>query len=314
MLGSFNKIANQVLMIALSIVLTGLSPSFVSAQEATKPAKKSNKSTNIKKTSTNLASSQMKLAAPTSQVKPSRFSGNVGTSYGRNLVRHNDETDYNDVSYSLGLRYVLTDLYSTSLRTSLSQAMKDGDKTDFGRTSLGFSRSAFNFSSMTLGPSISFAVPLSQQQKDRESLKTSVTLAGQLGVQLSKNKRSFLSRVDLGAGLSATRNIHKYETTTTGSINTQYSSVQSLSASYNFTDKLSVGLSGSHINNWSYNGKMRDAFEFSQEIGYAPLKALSLAVGHSNGGSTLRADGYASNIEILNENTSTIYGSASYSF
>jgi hypothetical protein len=52
----------------------------------------------------------------------------------------------------------------------------------------------------------------------------------------------------------------------------------------------------------------------SQELGYEISPLFAVAIGHTNAGSSLRPNGNDSNVQLVDENTSLIYGSLTVTF
>jgi hypothetical protein len=97
-----------------------------------------------------------------------------------------------------------------------------------------------------------------------------------------------------------------------GATNTQYSSSQSFNADYEI-QKISFSFEAIHKNGWTYSGAAKEAFEHTEEIGYAVADSFGIAIGHTNGGSVFKSN-YDSNISLINENSSTVYGSMSLTY
>jgi hypothetical protein len=112
----------------------------------------------------------------------------------------------------------------------------------------------------------------------------------------------------LAFSLSGGQNFHQYDTDINGNVLNKYVLSQTAVAGYNIGN---FSLSGifTHINAWSYQGTLKEAFEHYEELGYSVNNNFALAVGHTNSGSVLKANGTDSNIAFINENTSMVYGS-----
>ncbi|MNL58623.1 hypothetical protein D3C87_1822730 [compost metagenome] len=97
-------------------------------------------------------------------------------------------------------------------------------------------------------------------------------------------------------------------------MNNQYSSSQSLSLSYDFPRNFSISADFVHKNAVSYQGSIKEAYEFSQELSYQFNSFLAAAVGHSTSGNALRPNGQDYQFDIYNENTSVVYASMTLIF
>lgn len=155
--------------------------------------------------------------------------------------------------------------------------------------------------------SLTATIPNSQTSVKKDQLQTS--LSGKIGFALTPATEGF----SVAVGISAGRNFHAYEEDINGSVLNQYSSNQNLSLGYSIGD-WSVGADFVNRTRWTYKGNTKSAFEISEEIGYSINDNFSAAIGHSNAGSTLKANGTDSNIDIYNENTSMVYGTLGLSY
>ncbi|MGE0631253.1 MAG: hypothetical protein AB7O96_02515 [Pseudobdellovibrionaceae bacterium] len=269
---------------------------------------------NTKMNSSTATSAMMTTAIPINKVakEEGKFAAELGAEYGRNLIHHDDEKDEEEATYSTTLKYKVLQNYTTLFFAELIQDLRKRKETDFGKSALGISRDPWTLGSIyQFSPSISFGLPLSKELRERSSFQTSLSAKGSLGLDLASTSFSALK---VGASISFARNFHKYDTTTKGEVNTQYSSVQEFTLGYALSDHWEIGTLSRHINTWSYQGNMKDTFLFAQSIGYSPIEAFTVSLGHANGGSTLKENGYDSNIEVLNKNTSAVSLGAEYRF
>lgn len=317
-----NKPLNKMIAIVVSTSLTFLLAFSAFAQRPIKKAKVGVNATTTARSimappptpMTNmtpvLSTTASAVAAP--EETKSKVSGTLGLAYSRNLVLHADENDAHDMEYAAGLVYVMNPSYSTFAKFAIVQDLKGNNETDFDSNSVGLSHAMIPFGAyFAFSPGASVTLPLSKEQKLRQSFQGGLTIKGGFGFNPTTSPYPNLIS---GLVFAFNRNAHQFDTTTQGKPNTQTGALQILSLGYKITDQISISASGTHTNLWYYNGTSRDAFGFGQSIDYAPFEALSFSVGHENRGSTLRADGISSNVRILNENTSAIFAGAEYAF
>lgn len=155
--------------------------------------------------------------------------------------------------------------------------------------------------------SLTATIPNSQTSVKKDQLQTA--LSGKIGFALTPAADGF----SMSVGITAGRNFHAYEEDINGSVLNQYSSNQSLGLGYSIGD-WSVSADFINRSRWTYKGNSKSAFEISEEIGYSINDNFSAAIGHSNAGATLKANGSDSNIEMFNENTSMVYGTLGLSY
>ncbi len=275
-------------------------------------------------TTITVASSQPSTVNQTlnSTTKPAKKTSDTPTydviaslSRSTSLIDHQDgsRSDSMDFSISPGVRFSFGRLmtyfsYSQNLRDEYSET-----ENDFGDVPV-----TFIFPSTTLdgwikeykssiGYSTTAAIPASKLSTKRDQLQTS--LSGKISYSLTPNDEGF----SFGVSISAGRNFHQFEEDINGNVLNQYSSNQGIKIGYGIGD-WSLDVDYIHKTRWTYKGNIKTSFELSQEIGYQISKIYSVAVGHTNAGSSLKPNGTDSNIEFLNESNSVVYGSLTLSY
>lgn len=118
--------------------------------------------------------------------------------------------------------------------------------------------------------------------------------------------------IDMAANIG--RNFHKYQEAESGAVNNQYSSTQYIEFSWAFSEAIGISANFTHKNTWTYQNVAKEIFDFSQELGLQINENFALAVGHNNNGNVLAADNSSSNVNIEDENNSTIYGSVTVTY
>lgn len=238
--------------------------------------------------------------------KGNSWSGFVNISQSRSMIDFQDGTRYDGRSLAARLNYKLNDKFNVRADGNYSQDLNYPERNDFGNLGLNLSRTPWNEgSTFLLGYRVGLSLPTSKDASVRQSLLTSASGA----LNISINPARLAPGLGVASSISFGRNFHKFDTALDGRVNTQYSSVQTLSISYSFLSGISLSAENVHRNTWSYQNVMRDAFELSQEISYTFNPNWIGALGHSNSGNTLRANGTDSNIQITDENSSIIYAS-----
>lgn len=209
-------------------------------------------------------------------------------------------------------------VYSQNLRENGNTYDGTAGASDWGDVSVTAAKNPYKWMwsypyMITLTPFVSGVIPASQNSMKRDELKTAISTGVSFGVipdGIAPQSDGFWS---FAIGVTAGRNIHSYETDINGKILNKYSSNQTVNFSYNYKD-FSFGVEFINKSRWTYQGGVRSAFEHSQEIGYNINDNFSLALGHSNGGSSLKANGLDSNLELVNENDSSVYATLGLSF
>ena len=149
---------------------------------------------------------------------------------------------------------------------------------------------------------------MSQLSTKKDNLQTA--LSAKVGLSLSAPDQQGFSG---GTSISLGRNFHAYDTDINGNVLNQYSSNQTLSLGYTL-ENWSLSVDFINKSRWTYQNSTKSAFELNEELGYSINDNFGVALGHTNAGSTLKDNGTDSNIDLINENTSVIYGSLNMTY
>ncbi|UOF01097.1 hypothetical protein [Bdellovibrio reynosensis] len=261
----------------------------------------------------------LSLAAPAlantskkeAKAPPSSWSGFVNVSRSTSLYDFQDGTKRDGIDYMGRVSYRISENYSTRAQIGYSQDLIDYENDDVSNLSFNFSRAAVSVGKYLKGGYLlGLGLPTSRDASKFQSLQASVSG----GVTAAINPDLLLTGFSISGSAIFVRNFHQYITRADGPVNTEYAANQSLSFAYNFSSGVYISASFAYVSVFSYQNVMRNSFEISQDIGYQVHDHLSLSVGHTNGGSALKANGTDSNIQILNENDSTVYASATVLF
>lgn len=155
---------------------------------------------------------------------------------------------------------------------------------------------------LSLKPAISGLVPTNQKSREDESLQGG--LGGSLG--LGADLKKFRVPLTVDYSFAARRNFHEFIRNDKGTLNNEYRLAQALVFSTTFLRRFSMTSANRLISNIAYSGTTKSAFELSQELGYQINDNVAVSIGHSNAGNTLKADAKSSNLDLINDNTSTL--------
>lgn len=236
-------------------------------------------------------------------------SGSFAVYRNTSLYDFQDGTRRDSADYVLKMGLKITPDYSLSVQGGYSQDLHHSEYDDFGDTSVSLGRKAIPLGLyVLLSPSITAIVPTSKMSHTVQNLES----AYRVGASFSLNPVVNPNLV-LGLGLSGGQNFHQYDTDINGNVLNQYSFNQTLIAGYNLGN-FSLSAIYIHKNAWTYQHTLKEAFEHYEEIGYGVNNSLAVAIGHSNGGSALKANGSDSNLALINENDSMVYGALTLMF
>jgi hypothetical protein len=200
--------------------------------------------------------------------------------------------------------------YATSMRISggYSRDLRNEEASDFSDTALSLRRSYNVGETFTLVPTITAIAPTSKQSRVADNLEGAMRVGASLG-HVSQRWIGW----EAGGSLSVGQNFNQYETSVGGTVLSKYVFNQSVSTSYSWK-RVGLSVEFVHKNGWTYQGALTEAFEHTEELGFELTKMFSVAVGHTNGGSILRPDGQESNLNVVNETSSMVYGALTMSF
>jgi len=279
-------------------------------------AKKSNRTTQQTVTKPMLKTPAVSLetSANTQNFLPAqppkkKFSGNVNIARGRSMVDFQDGSRAEVLEIATKLKYGFGPNYKSSLLVVYGQNPKtqEGDWVDPQFT---LSRKEFQMGTkLTFSPGMLLDFPASKDARLRQELQGAAGISGRLGFQ----PNVLIKGLDLYFSTTLVRKFHRYQTATDGSVNTAYSSLQKLATTYTM-GKFSLTGIFYHSNSLTYENGLKESFQHIEEIGYDFTSNINLALGHTNSGPALKANGQDNNILITNDNSSVVYVSTTISF
>lgn len=263
---------------------------------------------------TQTSTSTTSVTTPAPAAPASAFHFSLSVSRSTNLVDYQDGSRGDSIDYSFNPsmktsfgRFATSVAYSQNLRDQYSSTASDWSDVPLifsfkPKTFIWLERNA------KLQYSITAVVPVSQYSVKKDQLQTA--LSGKISFSLMPSDGNGFGII---TGVSLGRSFHSYEEDINGSVLNQYSSNQNAGISYSFND---WSFSADFVNRtrWTYKNSVKSSFEISEEIGYSINPNFSTAIGHTNAGATLKANGADSNIDLYNENTSIVYATLGISY
>ena len=227
-----------------------------------------------------------------------------------NLYDYHDGTRQ-DSADLLGLfSYKINKTYSLVSAVSYSQDLKTPESSDFGDLPVTLAHSPWIISkTFSLSQSATLLLPASKDSSKRVGMQFGIGT----GISLSVNDGILIPGLSIKSGLSLSRLFDKYETALDGRVNTEYSAKQTISSTYSYK-KFSASIEFVHKNALSYQGSLKEGFEHTEELGYSMNDQISFALGHTLAGSALKANGSDSNVSLINDNDSKVYGAITASY
>lgn len=207
----------------------------------------------------------------------------------------------------------LGELHRLSLAAGLVHDFRATEnETTFTNGRLALSRKPYDLAKgVTLAPRVSARLPFNDHALRADSFVTGFTAEGKLALDLTERGALPLTLTGM---LSATRNLHTFSTSTSGVSNSAWEMSEGVSLEYALGKRVTLFGTGTVSHTWSYEGNPRSIFEFGEGVQVELSQGVSVVVGHTNSGNTLRANGMDSNIALFDPNASSVYGSMSFSY
>jgi len=250
---------------------------------------------------------------PKASENESGLSGSVSLSYSQSLVDYQDGEKSASGGGLASLSGSLTSNWRLSGSVGFDQNFRDEEDRTNGVSDLSFGLRNKNheLASWLSGAwSLSASYPLSEYSAKVQGFQ------GSIGTRYSFSLTSevLAKGWDLYTSLSANRSFHKFETDPSGSILNPYSIRKSIGGGYSF-QRWNFSASFSHVHRFNYEGRVSESYQHSQDISFEiQPDAWSMSVGHSNGGSWLKQNDQDSNLQFVDENSSTVYAQTEVSF
>ncbi|MBK9294418.1 MAG: hypothetical protein IPM57_08225 [Oligoflexia bacterium] len=199
--------------------------------------------------------------------------------------------------YRVDLGASLSDVFTASLRAGYSQeysyVLPDGSSGDLTDSRLGLTAALGEIrKDLKLSVSSSLTLPASRISQ-RAGLYSVLALNAKLIQTL--NKFTFI----LSPGVS--NSFHSVEVQNDGRLNNEHSINVLLSVAYSLRENLEFSVSFQPTRSWTYRGTTRDKYFINYEVGYTPLKNLSLALGIYNDASALKSNGIDYNYALFDQ-------------
>jgi len=248
----------------------------------------------------------------------SLWSGSLEMARSSSLYDLDDGSKEDGMDYAGALSYAVpTGRLSSKLSVSQDLNQKTEDTAVINDSHLNYSHQAFQLYEdsrllkLQWNPAATSIIPLSKKSQKVEQLKTALITSATLSIDAGD--RTNLHGLGVKLTVTAGQNFHEFDTDVNGKILNKYSSNQSISLSYKRGD-FSIGTEYVNKIRWPYIGDSTSSFEFSQSIGYSFYKQWVASLGHTNSASTLKPNGYESNIGLVNEETSLVSIGLTYEF
>ncbi len=249
-----------------------------------------------------------------------KFSATVEVSRGTSLY------DFKDGSRSDSLDLLFVPVLKTPIGNFLVKETYSKNLHDDNDTKAGFSDAAVSYGFgakdwqwsptyvLTMAPAITVIVPISELSIKKNQLQTAISGGLTFGIRPDGLGAKEAGAWNVAIAATAGRSFHAYEEDINGAVLNKYSSNQTLSVGYTISD-FSFSFDYTNRSRWTYQGSIKQSFVTAQEISYAVNDHFYTTIGHSNdAASVLKANGFESNVQIVDENNSGVYLTLGSSF
>ena len=228
-------------------------------------------------------------------------------SYNANMYAEGDINQTSYTNFTIIPSYKITDKLTTSARTDISKYHTQDENTEMSNTRIRFSHATAKLTDqISWSNRFDGFIPTNRKDQLTNRLITAT------GIGTSLKYAGDITTATLALGLR--RNYHEFDYSITGEPLNEYSVAQALVLDFNMTEELSLSIEGTYIMARTYQNAERYNFETGISLGYQITKNFSAAVGLSNGGNALKANGVDSNIEFLNEKSSELSAGIGYTY
>lgn len=247
-----------------------------------------------------------------------QFSIGVQVSQSRNMI------DFQDGTREDATEVLLLPKYSTSIGSFSAKILYTQNNKDSEDITNGFADTlvTYTYPSIDWGwkspyilyvnPGFTLGLPTSRASQKQTQLKGAGIFNLAMGIrpdEIVPTEHSWTFLLSLTAG----RNFYSFEEDINGKVLNQYSSNQTISLGYNYMN-WSLAIDLVNKSRWTFQNNVRETFISNQEIGYAINDHLTVSVGHTNEASAQKANGMDSNLNFIDEKTSTVFATMGVSY
>lgn len=144
-------------------------------------------------------------------------------------------------------------------------------------------------------------LPFSKHSQYEKNLSASILLAEKIIYQ-----PVLIKKLSLELNLSIGKNFHKFNLSESGSPLVNYFYQLGIGVNYLISNSVNASINSQYTQSKSYQNSTFESYTISESIQYEFSERFSISLTHSNGGNPIRANGQDYNIEIINDQSSTL--------
>jgi hypothetical protein len=229
------------------------------------------------------------------QTLASRLSLDSGFEYSARVSQ--DERAKREQSMDITLKpsLKLTDNFTASIKTILTQENSGSQSTQASDTVVGLGIQGLTLSPLTKTThSLYGIVPTSVNSRDQDRLKGAAGFSNGISYKDSYWEISY--------ALGYTQYFHEFNLNSEGEANIERSLANSLGVQYNISEKLSLLAFGVYKWGQTYGTKTRTAYEIHSDLIYNLTSKIAMNIGTSSVGKATKSNGVDSNISAFDSN------------
>ncbi len=256
--------------------------------------------------STNTTSAKV-LSSVMEPTKSMTFSAKFAVANLQSLIDKKDGSKNNLTQYSSSFEVAFKNHGSLSAGLVYLSNNNNSEASDYFDSEIRYAPDALNMIdnqdwTFAFSGNGGVVVPTSKDSIENQQLKSG--LIADIGLSLDSKSTTISQSYTID--LEAYKYFHEYQTAFDNSANVEYLVDQTLSATFGY-GKFSLFGMFMHYDTFDYKGNTDGFFRHKEGLGFAPMKGLTLQVGHANSGNIFRPNGSSSNIKLTDEDSSLYF-------
>lgn len=221
-----------------------------------------------------------------------------------NLYATNSQDKDAQAELTLAPSYRITDSLKLGASATVRQQLQFPNDSELTNTRISLTHLPIQLTQDSILIAAGSAIaPTNEKDRKKNSFSGALTFEPLVLTNFTVLGQSFVALT----GLNLRKNVHAWDRNAAGQANINYSAGYYLGFEKEILPKLSLTIDGEYKYARTYQNSMRTNFVLGQELSYQYEKDLMFALGHSNDGDALKANGTDYDVQVFDGNTSVIY-------